>query len=1296
MVDSNTQVPLPQRTSDAITVTLQELGAGMVRLLMAPSLQWLQDPARVYPVVIDPSVVQTEIAPTGANGHNVTIDQANPTTNYNGNELLTVGKNASGQRQDALIQFPTLEGLPQDSAVLVAKLELTAVSGTAGMRVRLRDNTNAWDAAAVTWNTAPGTGSTVWDTDSTRVGAENEWNVTLLVRKWLRGELPNHGMRLISAGANGESVAYYSSYYTDPTCSRCQPELDVRYVTMTRYGMNRLWPYTSQDYGGGNASSVNLSTGNLAFQHQGGVIATRGFAVDLTHMYNSQDPSGQGSVYGEGWSFGQDLRLTELNNGNAVVFKDSSGGTNRVYLKDQDVSGTRTYIRPLYYDLTLTKDIQNPPVDPAKVYTLTTDAGALKHSFDGAGKLTRIEDRNGNYLAYAYDSNGRLIQITDVAGRSTTLAYNGLGGRLSQITDMAGRVSTYEYDSAGNLTTITHGVGTPDAVTTRLSYDDLNQLIRVTNPRGHTSEIQYQYLNRWESAGSVEKWDTDYSATTKLSHSTAQAHSGNGALKVDLTNVSATAKSNIERDYTVPQALSSTPQELVAWIYLPAGSTPLQAAFKLRYKLNETRTTAYVNLVAGQWNALRFRDAVMDPASQIRDMKVYFQPPAGAPSFTGAVYVDDVLVRGTVGALTDAKPARTTMVRLSYAWDARKSTVRRPDTSGIFRDVTFTYNTYGMVEEVTDPLNNITVANYDSFLRLAKVTPPGNGGSYSYSYYPNSNEIQTYTNRTNETMRQGVDTSTGDVHYDIDPRNEDRRLRNLDYVATVYVYDAAGSLTEEQVNRYAAGTDLEQRPLPAPLETLRKMSYTYGTGGLLTSMMDPNGNVTYYSYDNLTGYLTQVDAPAGSGEASRRVMQITRNADGSVQKLVDPKGQTIMYEYDGLGRLRKINYGVVNGTPTFSVSYTLDANGNMTAMVDKEGSSSWSYDENNCITSESRTQNGLTKTAGYAYYNNGLLSTLTTFGGQMVTLGYDTAFRLVSQTDPNDKDANGNARSISYSYDSESRLVAITFPSGVKQELVYDDGGRVDLTTLKKGDGTLLQHFDYDYGIDANGNLTADHWGGLVRSVTELDGSKVSYGYDDLGRLISATRTGTNPFNQSYTYDAHGNRTSITKDGVTTTATYDAANQMIALGSTSYSYDRNGNLVGYGSNSLSYDASNKWTSGTVNGINMSFSYDGQGRRVSRTVGSERTDYWYDVTGLTLETGTSNATYLRDLSGDLRSISSGGTVHNYAQDRLGSITGLVSTSGALANTYIFDPCKAGKETYGLDCFFSSLYGRPVPG
>ncbi len=351
-------------------------------------------------------------------------------------------------------------------------------------------------------------------------------------------------------------------------------------------------------------------------------------------------------------------------------------------------------------------------------------------------------------------------------------------------------------------------------------------------------------------------------------------------------------------------------------------------------------------------------------------------------------------------------------------------------------------------------------------LRLTSVTlPGGTASSYTYSYYPNSNQLQTVTDEMNEVTRRGANTSTGDTRYTLDPLNEQRRAGSQSYVATIFNRDATtGNITSVATNWYAAGTNLETDPLPAAQSTLRTVTYTYGAGGVIASLRDGNGNTTYFTYQNGTGYLTRIDAPAGAGESSRRITEIVRNADGSVQRVTDPKGQVTTYEYDGLGRLRKINYGVVNGVAAFSVSYTLDANGNLTAMSDKSGASSWTYDENNQLTSESRTQNGVTRTARYGYYANGLQSSLTTFSGQTVNFGYDQAGRLTSQTDPND-----SGRTISFGYDSRSRRTSITYGSGVTERLTYDKAGRVSQVLLQTSNGTALQRFDDDYGLDASG-----------------------------------------------------------------------------------------------------------------------------------------------------------------------------------------------------------------------------------
>jgi RHS repeat-associated protein len=1278
MVDSNQEAGAGA-ISYAVDVTLEEYGQNKLRLQLTPNLQWLQDSARVYPIVVDPTIEWVTYTPVGSVAQNTTIWEENPTTNTSSSTTLSVGKNSSGARRNTLIQFPEVDTLPTDIVIVESVLDMYAASGTSGLSMEVHHNTTAWDDATVTWNTAPGMDAKIWTTRTTTVPGWNRFAVTPLVRAWLEGHLPNSGMRVLCNCSAGQATTFNSSHATSN-----QPGLTVTYVPVGRLGQNALWQYSNYSPGGSTNADVNVSTGNHVVTHSSGSIATRGFNVDLTHTYNSQDLYGQtdgyertGAFYGEGWTFSQNLRLYELNNGHAVVFKDSTGG-HYAYVTEQDVNGTRTYARALYYNMTLTKDTRSPVADPAKVYTLKPDSGGQVLYFDGGGKLRRIEDRNGNYLVYAYntdatnisDINGRLTSITDVAGRRTLFEHSGPGGRLSKITDMAQRVSTYGYDTQGNLTTIKQGVGTVDEVATTFSYGPANQIQNITNPRGHTAQRSLYYRNSWEPAdsgtGSTEGWTAN--ANTTINQTTERAFHGSASLKLNVSNITNTTAGGATRTYTTPDIWNSIQQDLTIWVYVPSGAQ-LQGQLVVTDAQNRTQAGPLTLVNGGVWTAVRLPAARISPAYKVKQISFKVTTPAGAAAYTGAVWLDFLVVRGLTSRLYDAKPAHDLVAWHQYNWAGMQTKVAQLDTGGTPRNETYTYDRYGQVTSATDPANSTVNVSYDADHRVTSVQDTS--GTSRFDYYANRNDLRSAINPVGETQRQGIDTTTGDVRYMLDERNEQRRASGQDFVALIYVRDSAGNVTSAQMNRYAAGTNLELSPFPAPLTTLRETKYTYGAGGVTTSMTDPNGNITSFTYDTGTGYLTKVDSPAGTGETSRRITTYTRTADGNTASMVDPKGQTTTYEYDGLGQARKTNYGV--GTAqAFSVSVTYDQNGNRTSMTDSEGSSTATYDENNQLTSQTRMQNGVTKTASYRYFANGLQASMTTFNGEAVTYTYDAALRLASQTDPKD-----GGRAITYGYDAYFGRTSVTYPSGVSQRVVYDTIGRVDVLTLQKSDGTVLQRFDYDYGIDTNGNRAPNYWNGKVLSVTELDGSKVTYGYDEFGHLTSAVRTGNAPFNHTYAYDRNSNRTSVvlkSPDGTTTTtdATYDAANQVLSYGSTTYAYDRNGNQVQSGNDQSSYDPANRWRSGTSNGQSVTFGYDGAGRRVSKSVAGARTEYWYDQTGLVLETGAATATYLRDPNGSLRSTNSSGATYNYGQDQQGSITALTTTSGTLANTYAYTP------------------------
>ena len=364
-----------------------------------------------------------------------------------------------------------------------------------------------------------------------------------------------------------------------PASGAGSPSLTITYIKQLRLGIDDLYGYTSYDYGGGTVGVVNTATGNLVLQHGATAIGAPGFTVDLTHTFNGQDPYGQKktnldswAVFGEGWSFSQDLRLFEIQGGDATVFKDGTGRV-RVFTQLDIVSGFRTHTAPIQYGYTLVKDVNVPVGDANKVWTLTATSGGERLFFDANGRLKRREDRNGNHLTYAYDRSDRLTTITDEISRTTTLAYSAPGSpnRLYRITDMAGRIFEYGYDAYGNLITVKDTVGTSAARTTTFGYAVADQLTNVTDPNGNQSVIDYGNLHGWEQS-TTESWQMASGSTGTVVKSTDRAYTGSGSLKATLGSAGVPLNSEIVRPYSPNKSWNSAPQEMIAWIWLSSGA----------------------------------------------------------------------------------------------------------------------------------------------------------------------------------------------------------------------------------------------------------------------------------------------------------------------------------------------------------------------------------------------------------------------------------------------------------------------------------------------------------------------------------------------------------------------------------------------------------------------------------------------------------------------------------------------------------------------------------------------------
>jgi RHS repeat-associated protein len=226
-------------------------------------------------------------------------------------------------------------------------------------------------------------------------------------------------------------------------------------------------------------------------------------------------------------------------------------------------------------------------------------------------------------------------------------------------------------------------------------------------------------------------------------------------------------------------------------------------------------------------------------------------------------------------------------------------------------------------------------------------------------------------------------------------------------------------------------------------------------------------------------------------------------------------------------------------------------------------------------------------------------------------------------------------QSFSYSDSPAGTILSETdTPSSAQSPATYayDAQGRV--TSMTPGSGTA-----HSYGFDASSNLTALPTGGT--------GS-----YDKNGELTSATLSGTTT---SYSYNADGERLSAAQGGSTTASgTWNGAAQLTSYDSAA------GDMVAAG-------------------------YDGDGLRAAATYGASTQGYvWNEVSSLPLALMDSGNAYI--YTGGVAPAEqvnlATGSIMYLVTDSLGSVRGVVNSSGTLTATTSYDAWGNPETTGGL--------------
>ena len=169
---------------------------------------WLADPARVYPVAIDPTVAANASNPAGY-GTDTLLWAGAPTANYDTYGELFTGA-LSGYATESFIKFnylgvaPGAENVVTESHLMLLGLGAYGCGGPVTVH-----GIDATLSATSTWSTRPAVvGALV---SSTTLGAScgsawNSFDTTSLARRWITDGAPNNGLRVASADATDPAI----------------------------------------------------------------------------------------------------------------------------------------------------------------------------------------------------------------------------------------------------------------------------------------------------------------------------------------------------------------------------------------------------------------------------------------------------------------------------------------------------------------------------------------------------------------------------------------------------------------------------------------------------------------------------------------------------------------------------------------------------------------------------------------------------------------------------------------------------------------------------------------------------------------------------------------------------------------------------------------------------------------------------------------------------------------------------------------------------------------------------------
>ncbi len=948
----------------------------------------------------------------------------------------------------------------------------------------------------------------------------------------------------------------------------------------------------------------------------------------------------------------------------------------RVYTPDNrierfDASGRLTSITNLNGDaVTLTYDSSDRLVQVAN-----RRGRALSFTYQN-GLLETVTRPDGEVLEYAYDSD-RLVEVRyPAAGASETLQYlyeNADDGTLlTGIIDEKGqRYATWEYDGEGRAITSWHGGSGSDIDRVSLSYGDSQT--QVTHPLGNVVtygyEIDYGRAKLTSSdqacsscsGGEVQSrsYDdngypdqhtdfngriTDYDYNTEGHEIRRTEASGSSSERTIEQDWHPTFHVPVERrTYDAAGTLIHS----TAWTRNGRGQPLTRTETDPQTGASRTTTFQYCEqseVAAGSCPLEGLLTEVDGPRQAVNDITTYEYYPANHSGCdTGSCLyrkgdlhtitnslgqVTEFLAYDATGRPTRIEDANGVITELEY--DARDRLIRHTRAAGLPEEAVtdFDYDATGEVAKITPPDGAWIGFEYDAAHRLVAVEDAlGNRIEYTLDAAGNRIEEQVLGS-SGALLRERA------REYD----QLSRLVAEINGVGdrTEHLYDPVGNRTEtEDAASYvtAFGYDALDRLIEVTDALDGETTYHYDALDNLTQVVDPRGVTTVYE-NNAFGDVVKEQSPdAGTST-------YTYDEAGNRLTKTDARGITATYSYDALNRLIGVDYPGTDDDIQYEYDQGAFGAGRLTAFTDASGTTTLTRDPRGNVLSRTQSSGNASFALQYGYDSADNVASIIYPSGMRVDLGRDLMGRVTMV----EATLSGSVKTLAsqIQYQAFGGVTDLTYGNGLVLSRTYDRAGRYQTQTVNP-----IQDLSWSY--DAVGNI-AD-----IQDLASSQPRSQTFAYDALGRLTTATGAyGT----KQYQYDAVGNRTRLTDDGVITDYNYaNDSNRLLNAGGQSISYDTNGNTLSLDGDTFTYGARNRRRTTERDGnLVAQYEYNALGQRAHKDYEGAETHFIYGRHGQLIGEYDASGQTIREyvyLDGKPLALIRGGQAYYFHNDHLGS-------------------------------------------